>query len=305
MLRLMFDSSPNIAIPGESHFIPPLHAHRRRYESVKGFDAMKLAGDIVRTPHFRLWGIPGSSVLQRVASTNADFASTVDAVFSAYAEHHGKPDWGDKTPIYVLHIPLIAHLFPTARFIHLIRDGRDVALSYLSIPWGPTNIWQAAHKWRRDVSVGRRHGQMLGSERYLEVRYENLIQDPRSELNGMCSFAGLSFEEEMLDGGRQDARRLHAPAGGARWHASAVKPPTPGLRSWRTEMDAQALQSFEAMAGDLLAELGYERATSPPARARYLGAVRDGAFAARTDLSKLKKRVQFRFGGRLPAGIDS
>ena len=60
----------------------------------------------------------------------------IAAVFEAYAAERGKRRWGDKTPLYMQHLPLLERLFPSARFVHLIRDGRDAALSYLAVPEG-------------------------------------------------------------------------------------------------------------------------------------------------------------------------
>ncbi|MDP8959746.1 MAG: sulfotransferase, partial [Actinomycetota bacterium] len=147
--------------------------------------------------------------------------------------------------------------FPEAKFIHVIRDGRDVALSYLWVAWGPRTLWEAARKWRRDVSAGRRHGASLGPERYLEVRYERLVAEPRRVLELVCDFAGLSFDERML------AFHTHARLQGRpEWrgfHASVTKPVTGGLRDWSTQMPEQQVLAFEAVAGGLLEELGYPR----------------------------------------------
>jgi hypothetical protein len=307
MLRLMLDAHSAIAIPGESHFIPPLWSDRRRYAAGAGVDARRLAADIMRTPHFQLWDIPKEAVWRRIETLEKhSFGDVVEAVFTAYADEHGKKRWGDKTPIYVVAIPLLAHLFPGAQFVHLIRDGRDVALSYLSVPWGPSTIWEAAHKWRRDVSTGRRDGRALGPERYMEVRYEALVSDPRHILGLICNFAGLPFEDVMLEPHRDGERRLQAPSDGVQWHSSAIRPPTKGLRSWRAQMPAAQSRSFEVIAGDLLTELGYERTTNTVSRgARTSAALRTRALEARTDLSRAKKFVRVRVLGRRPAGIDS
>ncbi len=187
------------------------------------------------------------------------FADVIAAVFQAYADQQGKIRWGDKTPIYVLWIPLLAELFPTGRFVHVIRDGRDVALSYLSVPWGPTDIWGCAVKWRRDVGTGLRDARLLGDDRCLEIRYEELVRDTRATLSRICAHASLPFDEHMLDYHRDDASSVGARDNRAAYHASATKPPTPGLRDWRTQMAPDQLMAFEAVAGDLLAELGYGR----------------------------------------------
>lgn len=305
LLRLMLDSHPGLAVPGESHFIPPLWAYRRHYESRGKLDPRGLARDIMDTPHFKLWGIPEETVRRRVDALDAPhFADVVEAVFLAYADHHGKTRWGDKTPIYVLSLPLLSGLFPRARFVHLIRDGRDVALSYLSVPWGPTTIWQAAHKWRRDVTGGRRDGRALGTAKYVEVRYEELVLSPREVLKRVCAFAGLGFAEEMLDYHRDAMARIQSPADGTKFHASASRPLATGLRDWHSQMPEADVMAFEAVAGDLLSELGYERrfpTVSFPWRLR--GNVRVRALGLRATGSTAKKALMRKMTGRPPAGI--
>ena len=293
MLRLMLDSHPDLAIPGEGHFIP--FAYRGRHKHISGglLDAEGLARKIMRGLHFRRWEVPSELVLDRVrALENPNFASVVEALYMSYAELHGKVRWGDKTPVYVRVIPLLAELFPAAVFIHVIRDGRDVALSYLSVPWGPTSIWQAARKWKKDVSAGRGAAADLGAARYVELRYENLVADPSAELRRLCSFAGLSFEERMLGYHSDAVDRLQAGPGAADYHRSAFAPPTAGLRDWRTQMAPADVESFEAVAGDLLSELGYERRRSVVTRAKRAEvAARGNLLAARTVGSKLKKKL--------------
>src|SRR6266545_1616703 len=143
MLRLMLDAHPELAIPGESHFIPPLWSARRRYLRGGRLDADLLLTELFRTLHFQMWKLPEAEVRRRVSGLmDPGFADVIGSVFAVYAEHQGKERWGDKTPIYVRHLPLLATLFGDARFVHLIRDGRDVTLSYLSVPWGPSTIWQ-------------------------------------------------------------------------------------------------------------------------------------------------------------------
>ena len=260
MLRLMLDAHPDLAVPWESHFIVSLWRDRRRYARPGGVDAHRMVRDIADSPMFGQWKVPDEILRRRLDALVApQFADVIDAVFMSYAETRGKRRWGDKTPIYVRSLPMLSTLFPTARFVHVIRDGRDVALSYLSVPWGPNDVWRAAHRWKQDVSTGRRDGPALGQGRYLEIRYEDLVRDPRAALESICRIADLPFVEGMLEYHRDGSERLASPEAHKAYHASASKPPTAGLRDWRSQMEPEASMAFESVAGDLLEELGYPR----------------------------------------------
>jgi hypothetical protein len=302
MLRLMLDAHPDLAVPWESHFIVSLWKDRRRYRTSSGYDAQHMARDIAGSPMFGQWKVPDQILWGRIdALERPGFADVIDAVFMSYADTKGKRRWGDKTPIYVRSIPMLSRQFPTARFVHVIRDGRDVALSYLSVPWGPNDIWRAARRWKQDVSAGRRHGVSLPPSRYLEVRYEEMIRDPRAVLVRICQVAELPFVEQMLEYHRDGSDRLASPEAHKPYHASASKPPTAGLRDWRTQMSPEALVAFESVAGNLLEELGYGRGQPnlPPAR-RAEAALRMAGLAARSAASEARKAAERALGIRRP-----
>ena len=185
-----------------------------------------------------------------------------------------KTRWGDKTPLYMQHLDVLERLFPDALYVHLIRDGRDAALSFLSVPdglmtegWGhPRDAAGFACQWATEVAAARALGARVG-ERYRELRYEALVADPEGELREVCAFAGVEFDAAMLDyvGRTDSARKAH--------QQRLNEPPRLGVRNWRTEMGETDRDAFEEVAGALLAELGYEVELRGAARAR-LGSYR-------------------------------
>jgi hypothetical protein len=261
MLRLMLDAHPELAIPGETHFLMTLWARRSRYRTDGRLDAEALVRDAMQSHQFRYWNIAEESVLRRVRALDGrpTFAAAIEALYMGYADEHGKRRWGDKTPQYVRSIPQLSEIFEGSRFVHMIRDGRDVALSYLSLPWGPPTLLRAARVWSGDVGAGRSAGAELGPARYHEVRYEELVDAPEPTVRRICSFLALRFDPAMLDYHRAAGERLGARPDRSRDHASTALPPTPGMRDWRSQMPANQVRSFEAVAGPTLSELGYER----------------------------------------------
>ena len=283
LLRAMVDSHPEVSVPDEVAFIIRYHRPHRalQYGWPRRFDAAACTDLIVDDASLRRWPVTETEARAALADPPPEsFADTVRRLYALVAASQGKPRYADKTPSHVLYLPRLGRLFPEARFVHLIRDGRDVALSYRSVAWGPTTVPEAAVRWRRSVRRGRRDGQRLGPDRYREIRYEALVTDPERVLRDLCPFLEIDWDDAML----QYHERADAVIAATRFpdaHQRLLLPPQPGLRDWRTEMAAEDVDSFEAIAGELLDELGYGRAgerPSVPRRLRSRGRiVADGA----------------------------
>jgi Sulfotransferase family len=253
LLRVILDRSPGIAIPDETFFIPQL-AHRHSGT----VDVASFLDDLRRLPRLAAWEVPADDLAGRLRP-GMRVGEAIAAVFSAYAAKHGKPRWGDKTPMYMRHLDLIDRLFPDAQYVHLIRDGRDAALAFLDMPAGVvTKTWAHprsaagfACEWRTEVRRAQALGSKVGKTRYLEVRYENLVADTAGIVRSICDFASLPFEPAMLDyaGAVDVSAKPH--------HQRLLQPPTRGLRDWRSEMSAEDAAAFDHIAGDLLTQLGY------------------------------------------------
>ena len=262
LLRVILDRSPGIAIPDETFFIPQL-AHRHS----SPVDPAEFLDDVRRLPRLAAWGVPAEDFAARLRP-GMSVGAALAAVFSAYAAKHGKPRWGDKTPMYMRQLGLIEELFPDAQYVHLIRDGRDAALAFLDMPEGVvTRTWAHprrpagfACEWRTEVRRARDLGRRLGSSRYLEVRYEDLVADTAGVVRLICEFGGLPFEPGMLE--YADAVDVSAKP----HHQRLLQPPTRGVRDWRTQMQRGDALAFEAIAGDLVGELGYELLDADSAR---------------------------------------
>jgi len=264
LLRVMLDRNTELAVPDESYFIPQLaHRHPRRVDPVSFLDDVRRLSTLVE------WELPAAEVAERLRPGMTP-GQAIGAVFAAYAGARGKSRWGDKTPLYMQHLPLLERIFPDARFVQLVRDGRDAAVSFLSVPrgimtegWGhPTDAPGFARLWRTEVSAARALGRRVGAERYLEVRYEDLVREPAFALRRVCAFAGLEYQEDMLEyvGRSESASKPH--------QQRLNQPPTPGVRDWRTELAPADEAAFEAVAGDLLGALGYETLFPGPASSR-------------------------------------
>lgn len=272
LLRAMFDSHPDMAIPDETHFLVGFGRKRRRYERPDGFCIDAFMADLAPRPGFLKMGVAAEAVEHDLrAAPPAGYADAIRRIFALYAAQRGKHRFADKTPIHVLNLPFLAQLFPEARFIHIIRDGRDVALSYLDVAWGYQSLEEVTLAWKRAVEVGRRAGRRLGPGRYQEIRYETLVDEPEASLRQLSSFVELSYDPAMLRYFER-AEEVIAPMGRPEARQGIYLPPTKGIRDWRLQMSNHDVALFEALAGSLLSDLGYERATTGPSRALRLEA---------------------------------
>ena len=212
----------------------------------------------------------------------------------ACLEASGKAVWAEKTPENIRQFEALADRFPNARFVHLVRDGRDVACSLRRARWmklekitggadraSPEALAACARYWAERVRAGRR---LAGSPRYHEVRYEELVLRPEPTLRALLGFLGVEWDEAVL---RHQAEAA-APAAGP------VSPRSMGR--WRSELSPEALAVFEREAGAELAALGYaaapagaapERAAAAIAHPAAVGARRAPWKALRRDLYAL------------------
>lgn len=172
-----------------------------------------------------------------------DVGVVIDAMLRYFAGKEGKVRWCEKSPQNLQHIGLLSSVFPGARFVHLIRDGRDCAASFHR-RWRRTPEL-TIYRWRNVVEEGRRQGAKVG-DRYLEVRYEELTADPAFWMQMICRFVGLSFDPVVL-GSREP--QSGKPNQGGKIHSNA--------RTWRTYFSDAEVRRLENISGKYLAELGY------------------------------------------------
>jgi len=160
----------------------------------------------------------------------------------------GKERLAERTPLHALHTALIADVYPDARIVHIIRDGRDVARSLLAHQWGPGSVAEAAREWR--VSVEAARAGAPGPDRYFEIRYEDLLADPAARIGELYRWLGLPVDDAILERALAEAKVSR--------NLDPMRTP-PGTGKWRTGLEPKDVDAFEEVAGDLLHGLGYPR----------------------------------------------
>jgi len=265
MLERMLDAHRDLAMTHETHWVTK-HAKPRRDLTRNGCLRPDTLDTLYADHRFTRMAPAREEIERRIAEGPLKYQAFVRLVFDHYRRRSGKAFVGDKsTGGYLRNLDRVREVCPESRIVHLVRDGRDVCLSMLHWPKaaraaGRVGMWErepvatTAAWWCWHVRAGIEQGRALGDGVYREVRYESLVADPGGQCAAVCEFLGLTPDAAMAEfhAGRADS------ASGASANAAWL-PPTPGLRDWRTQMTAQQTETFEAVAGETLAELGYER----------------------------------------------
>lgn len=214
LLSLILSQSPDLHVTLESGFIPELYENRKDYSdftSAKNrwyfLRDLKSTRATSKTIAFDIFEMSDdeAEVILRESAPNS-YEGAIDALFSGTATLHGKSRWGNKTPKYVLHLSLINKLFPEAKIIHVIRDPRDVVASILKAGWTST-VKETALYWEKRVRSGINEGRKLGDDRYYELKYESLLQNPGDVIRQICDWLNIGFDKEFIQDYKQDDSR--------------------------------------------------------------------------------------------------
>jgi len=269
MLRLIIDRGADAAVPPESMYLTDFAAAFEAGGPRDDRAAAQLMQEVWQHPKVRLWDLPPQAPAVPPGLTGqAAYRFIASAPFEAYAARHGKRRWGDKTPHYVHHVDHLLRLWPGARFVVLVRDGRDVALSLRRMPFGPNNAWAAAQWWARGIRAGSR-AQREHPDAVMTVRYEDLARRPEEEVRRLCDFLDLGYSEDMLALEHVDPARIVPDQ--AAWFPTLFDGiNTSPVARWQREMNARDRQIFAALAGAELEQHGYDVAAEdpPPVSAR-------------------------------------
>lgn len=269
----MLDSHPELAIPPETGFLSLGPKFRGSGGKLRERFFRAIINFPREAPGWPDFEVPEESFRASLAEINPFTAPEgYRAFYRLYAARFGKPRWGDKTPLYCLDIETIRRVLPESRFIHIIRDGRDAALSLRRMWFSPGwEIETQAAYWKKCVLAAKRAG--TGRTDYIEVRYEDLILNTRETLERVCAFVDLDYDDAMLryyirtperlkeHKGRllPDGTVLRSQEQRLSQQMRTTKPPDPAcIFAWKSAMSAEERERFRLVAGDLLRELGYE-----------------------------------------------
>lgn len=232
------------AYPHETRLLPHLLADTEKYGDLQDDNNyLRLWSDLLDIPALKRRAI---SLPNSWAQAPRTMAGAIDTLFTSLASKDGNIHWCEKSPMNVQHIPLLAAEFPNARFIHMIRDGRDCAASFQR-RWSRSPTL-SIFRWKKAVTQGRIDGQAI-PQRYLEVRYEDLTDAPQEQLQRVCDFLELDFEDVILQSSQPYLK--------SSWHNDKAGTIEKNDRTWRNYFKESDVVKLESIAGLLLDQCGY------------------------------------------------
>ncbi|MBQ0720401.1 MAG: sulfotransferase [Gammaproteobacteria bacterium] len=268
LLQYMLRSHPSITIPtGESHFFIPLFRQESEYGDLRQINNIRrvLERMYQQSAHFLDTDLHGIKFdIEKLANTlhqqqPSSMAQLIAALFELNAAGENALRWGEKTPYYVLHMKLLLDKFPGAQFIHLIRDGRDCALSMFERKhdFRVYNTFFAAKYWEMYVEIGKETGREIGTANYHEIRYEDLLENPKTVMASICHFLGEDYSDSLVN---------FEKSGEAGKTPLLQKPIQKSNQAkWRNQMTPKQIRMFDRTVADSLRNCNYPVTTDAEA----------------------------------------
>jgi len=253
-------SHPLIDIPPESHGAIPITVKKfYRYRGADWQDLVSIVlGQFLSIERLSFWDVDLSAAfveLTRIDTEKRSLAIIIYTIFQYHLKQHkpGARIWGDKTPVNTIRLKWIHRLFSEAKYIHMLRDGRDVANSFYKAGLFP-DLQTAAFRWNLSVKTVEKFKRKITPNKILTVRYENLVQNPQEIVEKVCHFLSVEFIPEMLDGkpinGLGDAHVTH--------HRKVLTPiSTDSIGRWKTELSPEQQKIMTKIMKKWLIKLGY------------------------------------------------
>lgn len=232
MLRLMIDNHPSITFPGEFEYVTPMISDEGNFPELEDY-------------YNYLKSDRGFLMDQLIINSNLDFPDLCNSFLTQRQHNRQTPIIGSTVHHHFNRLPFV---WPEARYIKLIRDGRDVARSFISMGWAG-NVWKGVEHWIEVEIQWHSFKSTLPKNFWIEVKYEELLENPEMQLTRLCNYIGVPFREEMLD--------YHK-------HTTYSPPDFSLAYQWKKKQSEKEIGLLESRIGNMLKELGYELSGLPP-----------------------------------------
>ncbi|MEM1424022.1 MAG: sulfotransferase [Planctomycetota bacterium] len=260
LIQRMLSAHPGITIPPETQFFSRFDPAIRFTDPLREREVGAYLARVGDDPWWGELGLSVDALRAHVEGGGRDARSILWWMLRGLSQGvEDRVRFGEKTPHHEKRVARIAGLFPRARFIHIVRDPRDVVVSLRREAWWP---WRSVQRTARSVrgTLHRQlHNERALGERYLRVRYESLVEDPEGELRRVCAFLGEDFDPVILRYHESESAGFLASE--RAWKGLSTQPLDPSrIGRWRERLSARQASCVDRWVGrGLLEEYGYER----------------------------------------------
>jgi hypothetical protein len=275
LVRLVLTCHSEVLIPPECGFVVWLKDMFSDWSIVDSKDASRRAlfiQHVMASRKFDTWAVDPvllDSILE--AELPATYSELCFAVYLAYGKKMEKDFsiWGDKNNYYLNHLVELNELFPGGKFLHVVRDGRDVVCSYKEVmaaesqsrfrPQLGTGIAEVAMEWSSNLNRVMQFMSGIHATRTMTVRYEDLVTDPAKELTRICHWLGIEFEAGMLAFHHENRKKGLEPEETLDWKRRTLEPIGSGtVGRYKDLLTIAEQEEFRSHAADALRGFGYD-----------------------------------------------
>jgi hypothetical protein len=257
LLAVLLDRHSNISIGPETQFYTEFIP--RNWANQKPESYEQLVDSALASKRIVDFGLDRDQLLRHFMIYELSPANLLLSIMEVHAIRNSKLHPGEKSPMHINYVPAILDQFPGAKVICVLRDGRDVVRSLLKVPWAmprnPRRLHLFCLRWNDAVEKTIHYERTLPSDRFMNVRFEDIIRQPRPALEKICDFIGEEFEPTQLETAQSSNIIPHWEQ---KWKNKAEE--TLDIRrieAWRKSSDQKQIWIMNSMMGTMLERMGY------------------------------------------------
>jgi hypothetical protein len=272
LLRLILNAHPRIAIPDELIYFDsqmagiPVERWRRPELAPAEYEAF--VDRFLQRSRLSLQGLDLDAVRATILRGPHDFRRPYRCALRAWAQHHGKERWGEKTPGNLFYADILHEMFSDARFLYLVRDPRAGVASMQQVSFFPNDVvFNALSRRKHDVEGRARLQDAVPPPQRLRVSYEELVREPERTVARVCEFIGEPFRPQMLHFHRNADRYMKDEAETS-YNAAATHPITDDrVDAWKSLLSDEQIAAVESICQPLMEAFGYRPTGRSPSLA--------------------------------------
>lgn len=262
LLASILDRHPEVLVPPEQFVISNAIIKYRLLNYLEWLDLVSIiVGEFARSKATMNWDLKVNDLIEELAAlpkSERSLGRILDTLFRAYGTQHGAEFriWGDKSPLSTDYMDLIYPVFPDAKYLGLVRDGRDVIASiYKKNP--DADVPYATKKWNHAIAMQEKLRKKLGPDQFKQVRYEDLVREPQKVMPEICQFLGVPFDAKILETQDDYLEKLGA-VGDTEAFRNVANPINPNsIGKWKQGLSEKQLKDLMPLIEGNLKALGY------------------------------------------------